>query len=828
MRVDRLLLLGIIVLAAMIVVVTTSFLASDMFRIARRHVDDLKQIEQDVERQNKTLFEGLNKEADTVGKDIWLIVNDAAIAELREVGNDIAARIKAVMDSPFVAARDIVTSIMFEKAEAEKQNVPPSRDWVERYLRNYLEKNDAVAAVFSGWEKNQFDGRDAEFVDKENPDPDMLYSNNGYKSEGAFLPWFYRGEDEETKQPKIVHGFLDDYLTSSAGYYVTPRDTKKEFITEPYVENGIPITSFCIPILKDEQFLGMTGIDVSLGKLADIVKESKPFKTGFAMFISPGGEIVYHPNEKINFTIGKNDDGEDETIYRELKDVAELEQTAKRIAEKNAEIYTSTTMTGENGEEMLVVHIPVQFGDYPEKWMVIVAAPVTAVMRHRDATERRMNDMITGIERQNAEFVDTLKSQIARVTEDSQSSSKESLMRSLLVAVGILIISMVVGIFFAGWVNRSIAARDFWYRQILNASNDPMSVVDQKMNVMFVNQPGLTILNQELADCVGHSVEEIWKPMLGDAYEQCGVRLLHSQNQTLSNVEFTGRHWDVTSDHITNERGVRDGYIEIFRDVSDRDAIFRLIHRAGELIKATSQQTAIIAKASEQLSDGANSQSEHLASITNDMMTMNQQTIHNAENAENANNLSAGAAKAATQGQSRMQDMVSSMNQISENAKNMHLVIKTIDDIAFQTNLLALNAAVEAARAGTHGKGFAVVAEEVRNLASRSAKAAKETEDLIAKSNQQIVGGVAVAGQTATVLNEITQKVDDVSKLISGIAELSKEQADGVNRITETIESVGQITKQNVEYAASTKDSAQQLSKEVQELETLVRQLEKK
>jgi methyl-accepting chemotaxis protein len=114
-------------------------------------------------------------------------------------------------------------------------------------------------------------------------------------------------------------------------------------------------------------------------------------------------------------------------------------------------------------------------------------------------------------------------------------------------------------------------------------------------------------------------------------------------------------------------------------------------------------------------------------SITADMKAANEQTQMNADNADHANQLSGKAGKAASLGQGRMQEMVASMNQISDNARNMRAVIKTIDDIAFQTNLLALNAAVEAARAGTHGKGFAVVAEEVRNLAARSAKAAKET-----------------------------------------------------------------------------------------------------
>ena len=124
-----------------------------------------------------------------------------------------------------------------------------------------------------------------------------------------------------------------------------------------------------------------------------------------------------------------------------------------------------------------------------------------------------------------------------------------------------------------------------------------------------------------------------------------------------------------------------------------------------------------------------------------------------------ANKLASETAAAARGGQERMTELNGAMMQISTNAEETQKVIKTIDDIAFQTNLLALNAAVEAARAGVHGKGFAVVAEEVRNLAARSAKAARETADLINNSNSQINEGVVISEQTAEALSKIADNV---------------------------------------------------------------------
>ncbi|MDR1923273.1 MAG: methyl-accepting chemotaxis protein [Planctomycetaceae bacterium] len=827
MRIDRFLLIGIVLLAVSIVVVTTSVLTYDMFDMAKRNVTELNAVSENVKEQNKALFEGLNKNASTVGDDIWNTTNEAAIDGLRNVGNEIAAKIKTVMDTPFVAARDIAAMTLFEKTDAEKHNKTPSRERIEKFFYNYLETNQDVTAVFSGWEKNQFDGKDHEFAGKENPDPEMDHAKNGYVSEGAFLPWYYRGEDEKTKEPKIVRAFLDDYLTSSSNYYVTTRDTKREFITEPYVDGGIPITSFCVPILKDDQFLGMAGIDIALEKLQEIVKENKPFGNGFAMFLSPGGRIIYHPNEKINYAIEKNDDGEDEQIYRQIQTVEGLAETSKYIKEKKSVIYTSKTMMGETGEEMLSIHLPIQFGDYPEMWTLVVVAPVASVMQHRDSAKKSMDEMVNQIEKQNTQFVEELDNRITKLIDVSQSLSKQSLIRSGVVAVVILIFAVIIGSLFAGWVNRSIEARDFRYRQILDASNDPISVTDTNMNILFVNQPGLALLKKQLSECTGQSVEEIWKPIIGDDYENCGIRLLRSNGKTLSQTEFSGRHWDVTSNDITDVRGAKDGLIEIFKDVSDRENVYHLILRVDELIKSTVEQTSNIVSASEELSQGANRQAESLNSITGDMRQMNEQTEKNADHATNANDLSGNAAQAATLGQKRMQEMVTAMNHIRDNAQNMRKVIKTIDDIAFQTNLLALNAAVEAARAGTHGKGFAVVAEEVRNLAARSAKAAKETEELIVKSNQQIEGGVTVADQTAEVLNKIALQVSDVSGLISQIASASKEQSVSVNRISVTLQDVDQITQQNVELSTTTENAAQQLASEVKELQNLMERLRK-
>ena len=858
MRIDRLLLLGIVTLAVLIVLATATLLIRDMLYMSQENLTALKDVEKSVKSQNEEMFDNLNSQVAELGTNISGITERAAIEQLVNVGDGIAQEIKAVMDAPFSMVQSVADAVLFAKTEAESKEETPNREWVEHYFVDFLKNYDYIRAVFCAWEKDAFDGKDNEFIGKENPDEEMIFSDNNYVSEGAFLPWFFKLEDEEGNE-KTVRGFLDDYLSSDTRYYLEPRDTKKPFITEPYVEDGVPITSFCVPIMQDENVLGVVGLDVALQQLQDIVEKSKPFETGFAMFFSPEGSVVYYPDENINYEMVKVDNGDEkeeedgetkgedgisvenkknevageddsemEKVYRNVDNVPELKETARRIREKNFDIYTSATLPGWRGTEMMVIHIPVQFGGYPAQWIIAVAAPLDKVMENRNKARQEMDTMVDGIAVQNQEFVQQLNSQIGTTVKRSETMTVDSLWRSLRVGLIVLVCSIVIGCFFASWVNRSIRAEAFWYRQILDASTDPMSVVDMNSKITFVNKAGLDLLHKSSDQCVGLSVDEIWMPIIGNVYNACGLRVLKSHNETLSSVTFGGISWDVTSNYIVDVSNKKSGMIEIYKDVTDRANIFHLLEQVEGVFQSTVAQTTSIEQASSDLSNGATRQAESVESITADMRATNDQTQKNAGSAEQANRLASEAGRAATDGQGRMQEMVTSMNQISENAKNTRNVIKTIDDIAFQTNLLALNAAVEAARAGQHGKGFAVVAEEVRNLAARSAKAAKETEELIIKSNQQIDGGVTIADQTAEALNNIAGYVGEVSALIRQIADASKEQSVGVSRMTDTLQSVGQITKQNVDLASTTTNAVQLLVSEIKELQELMAKLRKR
>ena len=171
-----------------------------------------------------------------------------------------------------------------------------------------------------------------------------------------------------------------------------------------------------------------------------------------------------------------------------------------------------------------------------------------------------------------------------------------------------------------------------------------------------------------------------------------------------------------------------------------------------------------------------------------------------------------------------MDGMIRAVKEINDASHSIGNIIKTIDDIAFQTNILALNAAVEAARAGQHGKGFAVVAEEVRNLASKSADAARNTSDMIQDTIEKAELGSRIAGETAESLREIASGINESNQLVVEIARASEEQSLGISQINIGIDQVTQVIQQNSATAEESAAASEEMSGQSDMLKQLIEQ----
>jgi methyl-accepting chemotaxis protein len=200
------------------------------------------------------------------------------------------------------------------------------------------------------------------------------------------------------------------------------------------------------------------------------------------------------------------------------------------------------------------------------------------------------------------------------------------------------------------------------------------------------------------------------------------------------------------------------------------------------------------------------------------MEQMSGTIAQSADTARQANQLAVSAAEAAQRGGQVVEQVVRSMDSITQSSRKIADIIGVIDGIAFQTNILALNAAVEAARAGEQGRGFAVVAGEVRNLAQRSAEAAKEIKSLIGTSVGNVEQGATLVEQTGQAMQDIVASVRRVSDLIGEIAAASSEQRDGIQQVNQAVTQLDQMTQQNAALVEQSAAAAQSMRDQAQRL----------
>ncbi|WP_321573638.1 methyl-accepting chemotaxis protein [Nitrogeniibacter aestuarii] len=242
------------------------------------------------------------------------------------------------------------------------------------------------------------------------------------------------------------------------------------------------------------------------------------------------------------------------------------------------------------------------------------------------------------------------------------------------------------------------------------------------------------------------------------------------------------------------------------------DIMVDVVGRVKEATGAISTASQEIAQGNADLSGRTENQASSLEETASSMEELTSTVRQNTENAKQANELAAGASDVATKGGDVVSQVVDTMSKISESSKKIADIIGVIDGIAFQTNILALNAAVEAARAGEQGRGFAVVASEVRNLAQRSASAAKEIKELISDSVDKVNSGSELVNKAGDTMDQVVSSVRKVTEIMAEIANASVEQSSGIEQVNIAITQMDEVTQQNaalVEEAAAAAESLQ-------------------
>lgn len=248
------------------------------------------------------------------------------------------------------------------------------------------------------------------------------------------------------------------------------------------------------------------------------------------------------------------------------------------------------------------------------------------------------------------------------------------------------------------------------------------------------------------------------------------------------------------------------------------DIINNITHEIDSSSVQVAQASEQLTSASSQLSQGATESAASLEETVSSLEELSSMVKLNSDHAKEANTLSQDSLAAAENGEQEILKLIGSMTDMAKSSKKIEEIINVIDDIAFQTNLLALNAAVEAARAGEQGKGFAVVADAVRNLAQRSASAAKDINSLIKENVEKTQSSSKIAGTSGSTLKEILSAVKKVASLNSEISAASQEQANGIEQITKAMNHLDAAIQSNASSSEEVASSAAEMTSQADAL----------
>jgi methyl-accepting chemotaxis protein len=627
--------------------------------------------------------------------------------------------------------------------------------------------------------------------------PRLLAGTEGTNAEGVFTAYWTKNDAGEME-------FSTWSIKPDSEYYLAPVAAKQGIITAPYLSNELELlTSVAVPVMVDQQVVGVAGVDIKLSDLTALLAEMRPFDAGRVMLIADNGNWLAH-TEADKLITPYADAGAD-LVTEALADGKM--RVIDDMPDGSVRLIYPFTAPGMNRTWAAVLDIPASVFQNPV-WeqiqiavigglvillvslsvilftsLAIVRRPIARLSQTMEQlskgkldvsvrdTERRdeMGAMARTVEvfRENAIKVqDMSQAEAVRIVADEDARRK--MMGELQQAFGNVVDAAIAG--------------DFSKRVDTEFPDAELNALAGSVNALVDTvDRGLGETGRVLASLAETDLTR----RVNGTYQGAFAKLKDDTNAVAEKLT------DIVGQLRQTSRGVRSATREILAGAND-------------LSERTTKQAATIEETSATM--------EQLAATV----------LTNAKKAEAASGKSQVVSQTAEEGGAVMRKATDAMERITSSSGKISNIIGLIDDIAFQTNLLALNASVEAARAGDAGKGFAVVAVEVRRLAQSAASASADVKALIEQSASEVSGGSKLVADAASKLEAILTGIRENSLVMEGIARDSKEQASSIEEVNVAVRQMDEMTQHNAALVEETNAAIEQTEGQASELDRIV------